>query len=87
MAKTYRMPDFIKIYPEASKEVIAALSCTERKINYVQWAFACLGVFYMLENFSKISISTRTSALSHLADTAERERRMPLSRRNGKGVI
>lgn len=32
MAKPYRIPDFRKLYPEASEEVIAVLITTERKI-------------------------------------------------------
>ena len=30
MAKPYKLPDFKKIYPEASEEVIAVLKITER---------------------------------------------------------
>lgn len=34
MAKPYRIPDFRKLYPEASEEVIAVLRTTERKMQY-----------------------------------------------------
>lgn len=37
MAKSYRMPDFKKIYPEASEEVIAVLRMTERKMQYQEY--------------------------------------------------
>ena len=33
MAKPYRIPDFRKLYPEASEEVIAVLRTTERKMQ------------------------------------------------------
>lgn len=34
MAKPYKTPDFKKLYPEASEEVIAVLRTTERKMQY-----------------------------------------------------
>lgn len=34
MAKPYKIPDFKKLYPEASEEVIALLRTTERKMQY-----------------------------------------------------
>ena len=34
MAKPYKIPDFKKLYPEASEEVIAVLRTTERKMQY-----------------------------------------------------
>ena len=37
MAKQYRIPDFKKIYPEASEEVIAVLRTTERKMQYQEY--------------------------------------------------
>lgn len=37
MAKPYRLPDFKKIYPEASEEVIAVLKTTERKMQYQEY--------------------------------------------------
>lgn len=37
MAKPYRLPDFKKIYPEASEEVIAVLKITERKMQYQEF--------------------------------------------------
>ncbi len=37
MAKPYRLPDFKKIYPEASEEVIAVLRITERKMQYQEF--------------------------------------------------
>ena len=37
MAKSYRMPDFRKLYPEASEEVIAVLRTTERKMQYQEY--------------------------------------------------
>ena len=37
MAKPYRMPDFRKLYPEASEEVIAVLRTTERKMQYQEY--------------------------------------------------
>ena len=33
MAKPYKIPDFRKLYPEASEEVIAVLRMTERKMR------------------------------------------------------
>lgn len=37
MAKPYRIPDFRKLYPEASEEVIAVLRTTERKMQYQEY--------------------------------------------------
>lgn len=37
MAKPYRIPDFMKLYPEASEEVIAVLRTTERKMQYQEY--------------------------------------------------
>lgn len=37
MAKPYRIPDFRKLYPEASEEVIAVLRATERKMQYQEY--------------------------------------------------
>ncbi|MCQ5144534.1 RNA polymerase sigma factor [Enterocloster bolteae] len=37
MAKPYRIPDFKKMYPEASEEVIAVLRTTERKMQYQEY--------------------------------------------------
>lgn len=37
MAGKYRIPDFSKLYPEASEEVIAVLKTTERKMQYQEY--------------------------------------------------
>lgn len=37
MAKPYKIPDFRKLYPEASEEVIAVLRATERKMQYQEY--------------------------------------------------
>ncbi|WP_455437595.1 sigma-70 family RNA polymerase sigma factor [Hungatella hathewayi] len=37
MARPYRIPDFKKLYPEASDEVIAVLKTTERKMQYQEY--------------------------------------------------
>ena len=37
MAKPYKIPDFRKMYPEASEEVIAVLKSTERKMQYQEY--------------------------------------------------
>ena len=37
MAKPNRIPDFKKMYPEASEEVIAVLKVTERKMQYQEY--------------------------------------------------
>ena len=34
MAKLYRLPDFKKMYPKVSEEVIAVLKTIERKMQY-----------------------------------------------------
>ena len=34
MAKPYKIPDFRKMYPEVSEEIIAVLRTTERKMQY-----------------------------------------------------
>ena len=37
MAKAGRLPDFRKMYPEASEEIISVLKETERKIQYQEY--------------------------------------------------
>lgn len=37
MAKPYKIPDFRKMYPEVSEEVIAVLRTTERKMQYQEY--------------------------------------------------
>ena len=37
MSDKYRIPDYKKIYPEASDEVIAVLRHTERKMQYQEY--------------------------------------------------
>ena len=37
MAKPNRIPDYRKMYPEASEEVIAVLKTTERKMQYQEY--------------------------------------------------
>lgn len=37
MAKPYKIPDFKKLYSEASEEVIAVLRTTERKMQYQEY--------------------------------------------------
>ncbi len=37
MAKPGRLPDFWKMYPKASEEVIEVLRKTERKMQYQEW--------------------------------------------------
>lgn len=37
MAKLYKIPDFRKMYPEASEEVISVLKTTERKMQYQEY--------------------------------------------------
>lgn len=37
MAKPYKIPDFRKLYPKASEEVIAVLRTTERKMQYQEY--------------------------------------------------
>ncbi len=37
MAKPYKIPDFRKMYPEASEEVIAVLRTSERKMQYQEY--------------------------------------------------
>lgn len=37
MAKPYKIPDFRKMYPEASEEVISVLRTSERKMQYQEY--------------------------------------------------
>lgn len=37
MSKLYRIPDYKKLYPDASEEVIAVLKTTERKMQYQEY--------------------------------------------------
>lgn len=36
-SKAYRIPDYKKLYPDASEEVIAVLRSTERKMQYQEY--------------------------------------------------
>lgn len=47
MAKPYKIPDFRKMYPEASEEVIAVLRTTERKMQYQEYDLKERGILWI----------------------------------------
>lgn len=68
MAKPYRMPDFKKIYPEASEEVIAVLRTTERKMRYQEYDLKTEQTVIDEENQTVTVIPSREDSLERLAE-------------------
>nr|WP_304059436.1 sigma-70 family RNA polymerase sigma factor [Enterocloster clostridioformis] len=70
MAKPYRMPDFKKMYPEASEEVIAVLRTTERKMQYQEYDLKIEQTIIDVESRKMTVIPSREDSYERLLDMA-----------------
>lgn len=70
MAKPYKMPDFKKIYPEASEEVIAVLRTTERKMQYQEYDLKRERSIVDLATGEEIMIPSREDSYERLQEMA-----------------
>lgn len=68
MAKSYRIPDFRKIYPEASEEVIAVLRATERKMQYQEYDLKIERTVIDWENSTVTVIPSREDSYERLLE-------------------
>lgn len=70
MAKPYRIPDFRKMYPEASEEVIAVLRASERKMQYMEYDLKHEQTKIDAENQKVTVIPSREDSYERLAEIA-----------------
>jgi len=70
MAKPCRLPDFRKIYPEASEEVIAVLKITERKMQYQEYDLKAEQTIIDEETQTVAVIPSREDSYERLKETA-----------------
>lgn len=70
MTKPYRIPDFKKMYPEASEEVIAMLKTTERKMQYQEYDLKNEQTVIDEENQKVTVIPSREDSYERLAEMA-----------------
>lgn len=68
MAKPGKIPDFRKIYPEASEEVIEVLKKTERKMQYQEFDLKTERTVSDWEDESVRIISSREDSLERLLE-------------------
>lgn len=68
MAKPYRIPDFRKLYPEASEEVIAVLRTTERKMQYQEYDLKAEQIIVNQENQTVEIVPSREDSYERLLD-------------------
>ena len=79
MAKPYRIPDFRKMYPEASEEVIAVLRTTERKMQYQEYDLKSEQTIIDQENQTVTIIPSREDSYEHLVEQSVQFREETLS--------
>ncbi len=79
MAKPYRIPDFRKMYPEASEEVIAVLRTTERKMQYQEYDLKSEKTIIDEENETVTIIPSREDSYERLIERAVQFREDALS--------
>ena len=70
MAKPYRLPDFKKIYPEASEEVISVLKITERKMQYQEYDLKTEQTIIDKENQIVTVIQSREDSYERLLEAS-----------------
>ncbi|MBE7727896.1 MAG: sigma-70 family RNA polymerase sigma factor [Enterocloster citroniae] len=70
MAKPYRIPDFKKMYPEASEEVIAVLRTTERKMQYQEYDLKTEQTVVDEENQTVTVIPSREDSYERLMEAS-----------------
>lgn len=68
MAKPYRIPDFRKMYPEASEEIIAVLRTTERKMQYQEYDLKSEQTIINQENQTVTHIPSREDSYERLME-------------------
>lgn len=68
MAKPYKIPDFRKLYPKASEEVIAVLRTTERKMQYQEFDLKTERTLIDQESQTVIVIPSREDSLERLLE-------------------
>ena len=68
MAKPYRIPDFRKMYPEASEEVIAVLRTSERKMQYQEFDLKTERTVVDRESQTVTVIPSREDSLERLLE-------------------
>lgn len=68
MAKPYRIPDFRKLYPEASEEVIAVLRTTERKMQYQEYDLKVERTVVDQENHTVEQIPSREDSYERMLE-------------------
>lgn len=68
MAKQYRIPDFKKMYPEASEEVIAVLRTTERKMQYQEYDLKVQRSIFNKQNNTMEVIPSREDSYERLQE-------------------
>lgn len=68
MAKPYRIPDYRKLYPEASEEVIAVLRTTERKMQYQEYDLKAEQTIVNQENQTVEIVPSREDSYERLLD-------------------
>ena len=79
MAKPYRIPDFRKMYPEASEEVIAVLRTTERKMQYQEYDLKSEQTIIDQENQTVTIIPRREDSFERLVEQSVQFREETLS--------
>ena len=79
MAKPYRIPDFRKMYPEASEEVIAVLRTSERKMQYQEYDLKSEQTIIDQENQTVTIIPSREDSFERLVEQSVQFREETLS--------
>ena len=79
MEKPYRIPDFRKMYPEASEEVIAVLRTTERKMQYQEYDLKSEQTIIDQENQTVTIIPSREDSFERLVEQSVQFREETLS--------
>lgn len=70
MAKPYKIPDFRKMYPEASEEVIAVLRTSERKMQYQEYHLKRARNIVDPKTGEKMTIPSREDSYERLQEMA-----------------
>ncbi len=68
MAKSYRIPNYRKMYPEAGEEVISLLRTTERKMQYHEYDLKTEQTIVSQEDQTITTIPSREDSLERLAE-------------------
>ncbi|MCD8363573.1 MAG: sigma-70 family RNA polymerase sigma factor [Lachnospiraceae bacterium] len=71
MAKPYKIPDFRKMYPEVSEEIIAVLKVSERKMQYQEYDLKTEQIIIDQEKQSVKIIPSREDSYERLGELAE----------------